>query len=124
MGVPIEIVIDCADPDRAADFWAGALRYRRSGTAANYRSIVDPEGRGPKIVLQGVAEPKIVKNRMHIDVQATDIEAEANRLVDLGARRLQDEPFAEHGVRWILLADPDGNELCVCESTALDQTQQ
>jgi predicted enzyme related to lactoylglutathione lyase len=112
----MELVIDCADPDRAADFWCAALGYQRFGSAENYRSIVDPEGRSPKIILQGVEEPKSVKNRVHIDIQIDDIEAEAARLVDLGATRLREEPFVEHGTAWILLADPEGNELCVCQA--------
>jgi len=109
----IEIVIDCADPDRAADFWAAALGYRRQGAAANYRSLVDPDGIGPKIILQGVDEPKTVKNRVHIDIQAADIEAEADRLVGLGATR--GASFDEHGVAWIVMQDTDGNEVRVCQ---------
>lgn len=112
---PLELVIDCEDPDRAADFWCAALGYRRHGAADNYRSIVDPDKVGPKIILQGVPEPKTVKNRVHLDIQADDIEAEAARLEALGAIRLEADPVVEHGVAWILMTDPDGNELCVCQ---------
>ena len=115
MATTIELVLDCADPDLMADFWAAALGYRRHGQAANYRSLVDPDGIGPKLILQGVDEPKTVKNRMHLDIHHADIEAEADRLVALGAVRLQDEPVVEHGTSWILLTDPEGNELCVCQ---------
>jgi len=115
MARKLELVLDCADPDRAADFWTAALGYERHGGAANYRSIVDPDGESPKIILQGVDEPKTVKNRLHFDIHIQDIESEADRLVALGAVRLQDEPFVEHGTSWILLADPDGNEFCVCQ---------
>ena len=52
---------------------------------------------------------------MHLDVHAADIEAEARRLVGLGATRLRDELFVETGTEWILMADPEGNEFCVCQ---------
>ncbi len=109
-----ELVLDCTDPERLADFWAVALGYERYGSSAPYRSLVDPDGVSPKLILQTVDEPKTVKNRMHLDVHATDIEAEAQRLVGLGATRLRDEPFVEVGTSWILMADPEGNEFCVC----------
>lgn len=111
----IELVLDCTDPDRQADFWAAALGYERFGSAGNYRSLVDPDGVGPKLILQGVDEAKAGKNRFHLDVHAPDIEAEADRLCGLGARRLRDQPFVEHGTSWVLMADPEGNELCVCQ---------
>ena len=52
---------------------------------------------------------------MHLDVHAADIEAEAARLVGLGATRTREAPFAEAGTSWILMADPEGNEFCVCQ---------
>ncbi len=115
MARKLELVVDCADPDGQADFWSAALGYQRYGAADNYRSIVDPDGVSPKIIFQGVDEPKTVKNRIHLDIQIDDIQTEASRLVDLGASRLQDEPFVEHGTSWILMADPEGNEFCVCQ---------
>jgi predicted enzyme related to lactoylglutathione lyase len=112
----LELVLDCADVEAQAGFWAAALRYDRFGEAGQYRSIVPREGdTGPKLILQQVAEPKTGKNRMHVDVLADDIEAEAARLEGLGARRTRDEAFEEHGHRWIAMADPEGNEFCVCE---------
>ena len=116
MARKLELVLDCVDPDREAEFWATALGYEIFGAAGNYRSIVDPDGVSPKIILQGVDEAKTVKNRIHFDIQIDDIETEAARLIALGAVRLQDEPFVEHGTSWILLADPEGNEFCVCQS--------
>ena len=117
MPAKVTLVIDCSDPDRLADFWTEALSYRRFGSAGQYRSIVPPSGsEGPKLIFQAVAEPKTIKNRCHIDLDADDIEAEAQRLAGLGARRLRPEPIEEHGERWIVMADPEGNEFCVCRS--------
>ena len=114
MAAKLELVLDCTDADLLADFWAAALGYERYGSSGPYRSLVDPDGVSPKLILQIVDEPKTGKNRMHLDVHAADIEAEAQRLVGLGATRLRDEPFVETGTSWILMADPEGNEFCVC----------
>lgn len=110
----IGLVFDCHDPARLAEFWADALDYVSVGTAGNYVALF-PNGRpGPKLLLQQVPEPKTVKNRMHLDIDAVDIEAEAARLEALGARRVRVDQFHELGTTWILMADPEGNEFCVC----------
>jgi predicted enzyme related to lactoylglutathione lyase len=112
----LEFVLDCQEPDRMADFWVAALGYRRFGSAGNYRSIVPPEGEhGPKLIMQAVDEPKSAKNRMHLDLRVPDIEAEAVRLAGLGATRVSRAPVEEHTSRWIVMADPEGNEFCVCQ---------
>lgn len=114
MTARLELVLDCRDPDRLAEFWAAALGYRLLGRADNYRALVPVEGGGPKLILQGVDEPKGPKNRMHLDILSSDIEAEAARLVGLGARRTRADVVAEHGMAWIVMADPEDNEFCVC----------
>ena len=114
MTARLELVLDCADPDVLAEFWAAALGYRLAGRADNYRALVPAEGDGPKLILQGVEEPKGAKNRMHLDILATDLDAEATRLTQLGARRARADVVVEHGLRWIVMADPEGNEFCIC----------
>ena len=52
---------------------------------------------------------------MHFDIEVADIEAEADRLVDLGATRVSEAPCSEHGSTWVLMTDPEGNEFCVCD---------
>jgi predicted enzyme related to lactoylglutathione lyase len=111
----VELVLDCADPDRLVAFWAPALGYRHAATADNYRALVPVQGHGPRLILQGVNEARRAKNRMHIDILAPDIEAEAARLVTLGATRSRQDAVQEHGTRWIVMADPEGNEFCVCQ---------
>ena len=116
MTARLELVLDCRDPDRLAEFWAAALGYRLLGRADNYRALVPVDGDGPKLILQGVDEPKETKNRMHLDILAADIDAEATRLSALGARRTRADVVAEHGMAWIVMADPEDNEFCVCSS--------
>ena len=117
-GPEIGLVLDCADPEALAPFWAAALGYVNLGSAGAYVALL-PDGRpGPKLLLQQVPEPKAGKNRMHLDVEVPDIHAEAARLTALGATRLADDVQSEHGMRWILMADPEGNEFCVCDAGA------
>jgi predicted enzyme related to lactoylglutathione lyase len=118
----IGLVLDCADPDRLAAFWAPALDYVSLGDLGAYAVLV-PNGRpGPKLLLQRVPEAKTVKNRMHLDIETPDIETEATRLEALGACRVQDDHVHEHGTTWVLMADPEGNEFCVCDGGAGTQT--
>ncbi|MEQ1702603.1 MAG: VOC family protein [Ilumatobacteraceae bacterium] len=109
------LVLDCSDPHRLAEFWAAALDYVNVGAAGAYVSLYPRDGNGPKLLLQAVTDTKTVKNRMHIDVIAADIEVEAGRLIGLGARRTSTGICQEHGSSWIAMVDPDGNEFCICD---------
>jgi predicted enzyme related to lactoylglutathione lyase len=116
VGPALGLVLDCTDPLRLAEFWAPALDYVSVGEVGSYVALF-PNGRpGPKLLLQRVSEPKVAKNRMHFDIEVPDIEAEAARLVALGAQRVQPETLSEHGTTWVLMADPEGNEFCVCDA--------
>jgi len=111
------VVLDCANPQRLASFWCEALGYRQAADADPFVVLVPPSGTGPHFLLQAVPEPKFSKNRMHVDVEADDIELEAKRLEGLGARRLIEEPRRLGSVWWIVMADPEGNEFCVSGET-------
>ena len=108
-------VLDCKDPRALAPFWAAALGYKEVASAGQYIVLGTGDRTQHELILQGVDEPKTVKNRMHLDIHSEDIDAEADRLVEAGATRLG-EPIEEWGERWIILADPEGNELCVCSA--------
>jgi predicted enzyme related to lactoylglutathione lyase len=112
----IALVLDCHDPARLAKFWAPALGYVEVGSVDNYTLLLPDGTAGPQLLLQRVPEPKAGKNRMHLDIHAPDIEAEATRLQGLGARRLAKDALSEHGHSWVLMSDPEGNEFCVCDS--------
>ena len=118
MAADLGLVLDCADPDALAEFWSKALGYTYLGRGGAYSMLIDPDGKSPKLLLQKVAEPKSGKNRMHFDIHVRDIEAEAARLEALGARRAAPEQLSEFGTTWILMADPEGNEFCVCDGGA------
>ncbi|MEE1809510.1 VOC family protein [Streptomyces sp. BE133] len=112
----IVVTLDCVDIEVQANFWLGALApldYRRGFHGPPYLSLVGPAP-APTLLLQHVPEPKQGKNRMHLDLDfgITDLTSEVNRLEQLGAARLSEE-LNEHGFRWIVVADPEGNEFCV-----------
>lgn len=110
------IVIDCADTDRAAGFWTAVLGYVRRGKSAGpYQSLIPADGAGIEVLLQRVPDAKGGKNRLHLDLRTPDLEAEVARVLALGARPLSERPVVEDGLRWLVLADPDGNEFCVLQ---------
>lgn len=80
--------------------------------------LASPAKALPNLLLQQVAEPKSVKNRMHLDIENPDVDNEVARLEALGAKRTEDQARREHGNRWIVMADPEGNEFCVCDGGA------
>jgi hypothetical protein len=113
-GMEILVTLDCMDTEAQARFWLDALaplRYRRASDTPPYVTLTAPKP-APTLLLQRVPEPKQGKNRMHLDLEVEDLTAEVERMERLGARRLSGE-VAEHGFRWVVLADPEGNEFCV-----------
>jgi hypothetical protein len=101
LGAFKDLCIDAADPWVPARFWASALGLEASGAGGNDAVLRDD--RAPTIWVNEVPEPKVVKNRVHVDLYA----AAPGELLRLGARLLTD-----HGP-WAVLADPEGNEFCV-----------
>jgi hypothetical protein len=141
MAIGVQVVFDCADPDRLANFWAEALGYELQPPPEGFESweawataqgiprerwndagaAVDPDKRGPRLFFQRVPEPKAGKNRLHLDVSAGagvpaesrrgHVDAEVRRLVGLGASVR--EPMEQRGEYWVVMQDPEGNEFCV-----------
>jgi predicted enzyme related to lactoylglutathione lyase len=110
---PHNVVIDCSDHDVVIPFWEGALGWTSQRINDQFVALRAPadEQIGFDILFQQVPEPKTVKNRAHIDFDVADVDGEVDRLVGLGGRKL-----AEHSLgsfRWAVVADPEGNELCV-----------
>ena len=116
--VRIELTLDCSDLDRMTTFWKEAAGLVVEGVIEG--RYVALSGQGIALTLQRVDEPKIVKNRMHLDLLVDDVDQEVRRMESLGATRLADTPRREFGQTWHVLADPEGNEFCV----ASDRTAQ
>lgn len=111
----LEIGIDCNDPQYLAPFWAAALGYG-VGTFHpddTYLDLVPPDESSPIVYLQRVLEPKVGKNRLHLDLYDPHPERLVSDLEALGAVRLG-LPYLEDEAWWQVMADPVGNEFCVC----------
>jgi predicted enzyme related to lactoylglutathione lyase len=109
----MEVVLDCAGPKRLARFWREALDYRDYFADANLAVLVPKEGNASPLLLQGVPEPKVGKNRMHLDIVVDDIDTEIRRLQALGAHRSDEDQQSFGGTRWVRMSDPEQNEFCV-----------
>ena len=109
----VSLVIDATNAELLARFWAAALGWQ----------IVDRGGYGVSIGIDdGPFEidfrsvpdgPKSVKNRLHLDIKpvSRDQVAELDRLLALGARQVD---VGQGSRSWYVLADPEGNEFCLC----------
>ncbi|MER7250518.1 VOC family protein [Kribbella sp. NPDC000426] len=121
-----ELAIDCADPDGLARFWCAVLGYEvQDDEEEGVVTIGSPlvaEGRSrpgpvpPTLTFARVPEGKTIKNRLHMDLNPTDTdqEAEVRRLLDLGARPADVGQTGDES--WVTLADPEGNEFCILAS--------
>jgi hypothetical protein len=112
MGISVlGISFDARDATQLAHFWAQALnRTVNAGATKDFASIgTDTDsGLGPVLMFHKVPEGKTVKNRVHLDLRGVDVQAEADRLIRLGAQEIRS--LAENNNRWISLRDPEGNE--------------
>jgi predicted enzyme related to lactoylglutathione lyase len=113
------VAIDCHDASTLAQFWAAALgRNVDDGATAEFASIglQDPAHNRPQWMFNQVPESKKAKNRVHVDLLSPNLDEEVERLISLGATRVND--FKESGATWTTLSDPEGNEFDVVADTA------
>ena len=140
---PVQIVFDCADPDRLAKFWAAALHYRVQDPPEGYASweaflkaagvpeeewnsasaVVDPAKIGPRIYFQKMDTPKPGKNRVHLDINSSGgskvpyeervMRVDAEVERILGLGATKQRAWDDSGEYWVVLQDPEGNEFCV-----------
>ncbi len=111
-----ELVVDSRDPERLAAFGAAVLDYRvlsREEGAVEIGPEAGFGGAAPTLVFAPVAEPTPGKVRLHIDLNPTDREqdAELQRLLAVGARPADVGQSGDEG--WHVLADPEGNQFCL-----------
>lgn len=117
----LEIGIDCADPVALAPFWLAALGYDNAeGDGAPYVALLPPDREHPVVFLQRVDDAKIGKNRMHLDLYDREPAALAERLRALGAVEVDQPVYVDGSWAFQVLADPAGNEFCVCAEDSGD----
>lgn len=113
-----EICIDTVDIQALGQWWSRALDWPAEETPDGDVVLRAPAGAGPDWLFLAVPEGKSVKNRIHFDFTPDDQDAEVNRLIALGARRVD---IGQGEQSWVVLADPAGNEFCVLAAAQAPQ---
>ena len=104
-----QVVIDYQRADEIAAFWSALLDRPINDGANQFFALIpaSDDRTFPALMFLAVPEPRQGKNRMHLDLVATDLPAEVERAVALGATKIAE--FDEYGTRWTTLTDPEGN---------------
>jgi Glyoxalase-like domain len=112
----VNVVVDAADPPGLARWWQEALDWRLGYADDHESDVVPPEGEpGVELVFVPVRDPKVVPNRVHLDLDSSSPAEQRETvafLLDLGATRAD---VGQGAVPWEVLADPEGNEFCVLD---------
>jgi Glyoxalase-like domain len=112
----VALCVDANDPPGLARFWAEALRWDVADRTAEAVRLVPTDGTRFRIDFLPVPAPKVGPNRLHLDLTSTSLDDQRGsvaRLVELGARHIDIGQRPDEG--HVVLADPEGNELCVIE---------
>ena len=114
------VVLGVSDVWRAAAFWMDALGYvPRDEVEDDWVVLVPAAGAGPQLSL-GLSETPVQEHpRVHLDLyagDAADQAAEVERLVSLGAQRVDWDLYPDDA-DFVVLADPEGNRFCVIDTS-------
>ena len=106
-----DIAIDCSDADSIRPFWRTGLGFEEA-IGSDGIELVDPRGLAPRVWFQHMETARADRNRIHLDVYVPtdDAEARVEAVVMAGGTVLTDE----HAPDWWVLADVEGNEICIC----------
>jgi hypothetical protein len=102
--------IDAKDPVLLGRWWQRALGWVVVDEAPDVFEIRPAPDRLPGLLFVRVPEAKTVKNRLHLDFRPDNRDLEVDRLLALGATRID---IGQGEQSWVVLADPEGNEFCV-----------
>jgi hypothetical protein len=105
-----QTTVDARDPVTLGRWWQAALRWVVVDETTDVFEIRPEPDRLPGLLFVPAADPKSVKNRLHLDFRPDDRDLEVDRLLALGATRVD---IGQGAQPWVVLADPEGNEFCV-----------
>lgn len=109
------VAIDCGDPEPLVEFWSNVLGVEVKQREDDWIVLAPPSAGAPHLAFQTVPEPKVAKNRLHLDLAVDDLRAAVDAVETLGATRVG-SVVEEDGGRFQVMADPGGNEFCLIES--------
>jgi predicted enzyme related to lactoylglutathione lyase len=107
----LTVTVDTTDPVPLARWWADQLGAEVIDQTGGYFVIVS--GGPVQMAFQKVDDPTPGKNRVHVDLNADDLEAEVDRLLSEGAGLVDRRSIGSFS--WVTLTDPDGNQFCVAQ---------
>lgn len=118
------VVLNVSDVAGAARFWMAALDYEpRYPVEADWAILRPRTADGPNLSLNlGETRPDAVPH-IHLDLYADDQRSEVQRLLGLGARRVEDWPYPDEPHDFVVLEDPNGNRFCVIDTTGPSEAQ-
>lgn len=109
--------VDAKDPALLGRWWQQALGWVVVDEAPDVFEIRPASDQLSGLLFVRVPETKSVKNRLHLDLRPDDRDSEVDRLIALGAARVE---IGQGERSWVVLADPEGNEFCVLEAPSMD----
>jgi catechol 2,3-dioxygenase-like lactoylglutathione lyase family enzyme len=114
------VVVNVRDMTRAVRFWSAALGYRQREEHwdPEFMMLVHPDGEQTPVSLQLTDSDPREPVRVHLDLYTDEQQRHVDRLVALGATRVQDWPYPPEP-DFVVLRDPDGNEFCVIDHAEL-----
>lgn len=116
------VVMGVEDVDRAVTFWSEVLGYdpvHFPDDENGFTILVPPSGEGTRVGLQRAETPAQQHPRVHLDLivdDAAELAAEIERLVALGAERVEWDLYPDDA-DFVVLADPDGNRFCLVDAS-------
>jgi predicted enzyme related to lactoylglutathione lyase len=109
------IVMGASDVRRAMEFWSRALGYvPRDEPEEDWVVLRPASGDGPNISLGRSETPVQERPRVHLDLYAADQTGEVERLLGIGATRVDWADYPDDA-DFVVLADPEGNRFCVIQ---------
>ena len=111
------VSFDANDVESLARFWSAATGGELNADGLPYFGEVQPRNDAvPRIIVVQVPEPRMEKNRVHIEFQVPDLDSERASLEALGATFVARHEWEGHA--WLVMADPEGNQFCLLEGSA------
>ncbi len=106
------VVINTGNPDRLAAFWTGLLGVGIARRSGPYFIWLEPQHQGGiSVAFQKVDEATEGRRRVHLDMTVEDLDSSVQRALELGASHVEEHTSGDF--KWVVLADPDGNEFCL-----------
>lgn len=105
------VVINVRHYEQQKAFWSALLGVGVAREVPGFCWFEPQQGDGVSVALQQVSDPTPGRNRLHLDAGVEDLEPARARIVELGGSHLEDHEIM--GFRWMVMADPEGNEFCI-----------